>query len=247
MEIILQATTQREGTTALAVLLLGIGFFSLNATQQTASRLTWSLARDNSLIFSTIISRVHPNLGVPVVALLVNFVAILITGLIYVGSSTGKTLSKQFSESPVLTILAFNSLIGSGIVLQQISFALPATLLIYRKRSESFLPPTRAFRLPGVFGWMANILVVVSAFLWTVFFQFPYILPVTGSSMSKTPEWYMEYQLTGLRLPLRCTRGYGHIDSSKLGSAWSEVLPRTTHTSIAYYLCKTNAPNLSIG
>lgn len=79
------------------MLLIGIGFFSLNATQQTASRLTWSLARDNSLVFSSILSRVHPTLQVPVWALVANFVVIFMTGLIYVGSSTGT----GFSSPPV--------------------------------------------------------------------------------------------------------------------------------------------------
>jgi hypothetical protein len=42
----------------------------------------------------------------------------------------------------------------------------------------------RSFRL-GHFGWVANILTVVMAIIATVFYNFPTIMPITPSNMSK--------------------------------------------------------------
>lgn len=63
----------------------------LNAMQQTTSRLTWALARDDALILSTYLSRVHPDLNVPVQALLFNAAVVLLTGCLYMASTTGKS------------------------------------------------------------------------------------------------------------------------------------------------------------
>ncbi|KAH8705821.1 amino acid/polyamine transporter I [Talaromyces proteolyticus] len=167
IEIYLQATGSRVATTVFAVMSLSIGCFSLNAIQQTSSRLTWALARDNAFVFSTVVSRIQPTLQVPVWALLGNFGVIFCCGCLYLASTT-----------------AFNALVGIGIVLQQLSFAFPAALLLYRKRSTRFLLSTAPFRLNSALGWAANALVVVSALIWFVFFQFPVTLPVTSSNMN---------------------------------------------------------------
>ena len=45
------------------------------------------------------------------------------------------------------------------------------------------LPP-RPFVLPGVFGWVANLIGVSYVIVTTVLFLFPPDLPVTGSNMS---------------------------------------------------------------
>jgi choline transport protein len=79
---------------------------------------------------------------------------------------------------------AFNAMIATGLILQQISYAIPAVLIMYRRRSTKFLPKTRSFRL-GNFGWLANILTVVMAIIATVFYNFPTIMPITPSNMSK--------------------------------------------------------------
>ncbi|EXJ86696.1 hypothetical protein A1O3_03649 [Capronia epimyces CBS 606.96] len=173
VEIFLQATRSKAATTAFAIMSLCIGFFCLNAIQQTSSRLTWALARDNAFSFSHVISRIHPTLHVPVWALLANYVVIFCCGCIYMASTT-----------------AFNALVGIGIILQQASFAFPAALLLYNHRSTKFLPTTAPFRLPTLIGWTANILVVISSIFWTIFFHFPVTLPVKSSNMSVI-NWFI--------------------------------------------------------
>lgn len=107
-------------------------------------------------------------LKVPVWSLIFNFLVMFIIGCIYLGSSS-----------------AFNAFIGSGLVLQHISYAFPAALLMYRMRSEEWLPASRSFRLPSFAGWTVNAITIGFALLVLIFYDFPTVLPVTGSNMSK--------------------------------------------------------------
>ncbi|KAI5459483.1 amino acid/polyamine transporter I [Mariannaea sp. PMI_226] len=167
-EIWLQATRSRVAATIFVVALLLIALFALNACQEVASRLTWAFARDNALLGSSSLASVHPRLQVPVWSLIVNATVIFIIGCIYLGSSS-----------------AFNAFIGSGLLLQQCSFAFPAGLLLWHRRSSTVLPPTRGLRL-GIMGWIANIVTLLFAPFITIMYSFPVELPVTGSSMNYT-------------------------------------------------------------
>lgn len=162
-----QATRSESAATTFVILLTFGAFFALTGAQQASSRLTWSLARDEALIGSRWIGRMHPKLEVPVWALIFNFSVMFLIGCIYLASST-----------------AFNAFIGTGLVLQHISYAFPAALLIYRKRSSTFLPKSRRFPLPSAAGWAANILTVVFAILVLIFYDFPTVMPVTPNNMS---------------------------------------------------------------
>ncbi|KAI8711345.1 hypothetical protein NCS52_01397400 [Fusarium sp. LHS14.1] len=79
---------------------------------------------------------------------------------------------------------AFNALIGSGILLQMISFAIPAVLLICNKRSSDILTLSRPFKLPSAVGWVANVVTKISALLQLGFFVLPPSIPVTASRMN---------------------------------------------------------------
>jgi choline transport protein len=79
---------------------------------------------------------------------------------------------------------AFNALIGSGLILQQLTFAIPAALLIYRRRSNEFLPAPRSFKL-GICGWLFNFVTVAFAPLILVFYDFPAVVPVSAGNMSE--------------------------------------------------------------
>lgn len=151
-------------------MLLVIALFALNACQEVTSRLTWSFARDNAILGSKLLDRVHPRLQVPVWALLANAFVVLIIGCVYVGSTT-----------------AFNAFVGSCLLLQQNSFAIPAALLLWHGRSSRVLPPGRSVRL-GAFGWVANVVTVVFALLITVMYCFPIEFPITGSNMSESRD-----------------------------------------------------------
>ena len=65
-------------------------FIAAIGSVQTSSRLTWSLARDDGLIFSKYIKRINNRLGVPVWALLFNAFWLFVVGCVYLASTYGK-------------------------------------------------------------------------------------------------------------------------------------------------------------
>ncbi|KAJ8240459.1 hypothetical protein LV156_001014 [Aspergillus fumigatus] len=162
-----KATRSPTAATVFMAALVVISSIALNAVHQTASRLTWSFARDNALFFSRRLASVHPSLNVPVYALLLNGLLVLLVGIIYVCSTT-----------------AFNAFIGTTVIVAQISFAVPAALLIYRRRSHEYLPPSRPFKVMHVVGYVCNVMTVVWAVVITIFFTFPTTFPVTGGNMN---------------------------------------------------------------
>jgi choline transport protein len=165
-ELWIQATRSPAVGTFFLVILALCGFFAMIGCQQTASRLCWSLARDNALAGSKWLGRIHPRWGVPVWALIANAIVVFIIGCIYLGSTT-----------------AFNSMIGTGLILQQISYAMPAALLMLRGRSDAYLPSNRYFKL-GAAGWVANSMTVAFAIVVVIFFNFPFVMPVSAGSMN---------------------------------------------------------------
>lgn len=169
-EIWYQATRSRTAATIFMALLFIAATVALTAVQQTASRLTWSLGRDDAFFGSNFLGRMHTSLQVPVWALLFNNFVVFIIGFIYLGSST-----------------AFNAFIGTGLILQQVTYAIPAGLLMYQRRRAVYLPAHRPFRLPGAVGWAVNGATVVFAVVVVTFYNFPVVLPVSGSNMSEWP------------------------------------------------------------
>lgn len=152
-------------------------FFALNGAHQTASRMLWSFARDDALVGSRRLKQMSARQGVPIWALVANFAVMFVIGCIYLGSTS-----------------AFNAFIGTGLILAQITYAIPAALLMYRKRSSIWLPKTRYFKLPSVVGWIANGTTIFLALFSLVFYCLPVALPVTGTNMSKFVQIAKAYQ-----------------------------------------------------
>ena len=82
----------------------------------TASRMTWSFARDNGTPFSSTLSRVAKHNQVPIIAICVVASLAALLHLIYIGSSVA------FNDVVSLTITGFYS-----------SYFLPAAMLLYRR------------------------------------------------------------------------------------------------------------------
>lgn len=85
--------------------LFTVGFVALNAVHQTASRMTWSFARDKALFGSPWLGRVHPSLNVPVYALVFNGVVVLLLGIVYVCSTAGMLSSIHCPVLPCPVLL----------------------------------------------------------------------------------------------------------------------------------------------
>lgn len=171
LEIWYQATSSRAVASFFLVTLNVITLFAISGAIQTASRLTWSFARDDAVVLAPFLSRIHPRLGVPVWSLVANSACVFVLGCVYLGSST-----------------AFNALVSTGIILQQLSFAFPAALMLYRRAKgtlEEVMPSAKTgFKLRYGVGPVANVLTMVMALLALVFYDLPVILPVTVGNMN---------------------------------------------------------------
>ncbi|KAL4806319.1 amino acid/polyamine transporter I [Aspergillus unguis] len=162
-----KATHSPAAATIFMACVMAISCVAFNAVHQTASRLTWSFARDEALFLSRKIASIHPSLGVPVYALILNGICVFLVGIVYVCSST-----------------AFNSFISTSVIVAQISYAIPSFFLILRRRNTSLFPADRSFKLPHVVGYIASAVCIIWAVILTIFLCFPTTLPVTGSNMN---------------------------------------------------------------
>lgn len=124
------------------------------------------------MVLAPYLSRIHSRWGVPMWSLIANSACVFILGCVYLASST-----------------AFNALVSTGIILQQLSFAFPAALMLYRRATGTLsevLPPAKVeFKLRFGTGLVANVLTIVMALLALVFYDLPVVLPVTVGNMSK--------------------------------------------------------------
>lgn len=93
MEVYSQGMRSQTAAAVYTVMGVVLSWFVLNAIYQTSSRITWSFARDNGLLFSHFFEKIHPKLEVPVNALLLNWAILVICGCIFVASQTGKNAS----------------------------------------------------------------------------------------------------------------------------------------------------------
>lgn len=175
LEIWYQATSSRAVASFFLVTLNVITLFAISGAIQTASRLTWSFARDDAVVLAPFLSRIHPRLGVPVWSLIANSACVFVLGCVYLGSST-----------------AFNALVSTGIILQQLSFAFPAALMLYRRAKgtlEEVMPSAKTgFKLRYGIGPVVNVLTIIMALLALIFYDLPVVLPVTVGNMSKIPS-----------------------------------------------------------
>jgi choline transport protein len=163
--IINNATQSRAGAVCLLMFPLICLLFATISIMTTSSRMTYAFARDGGLPASKFFAKVHTRLGQPLNALMLTTGLTIIFGCIFLGSSS-----------------AFNAILSASVVALGVSYAIPVAINLLRGRK--MLPP-RAFVLPTVFGWFANLLGVAYVIVTTVLFLFPPELPVTGSNMSK--------------------------------------------------------------
>lgn len=157
--------------TFFTIVFLVIGLFAIVGAQQTASRLTYSLARDDAVVLSKHLSRVDPHWDVPLPALLANCFCVFLLGCVNLGSTS-----------------AFNALVSTGLILSQLSYAFPAALMLYHRVAgtmEDVMPADKTrFKLAYGVGPVANVLTIVLGLLGLVFYDFPSVLPVTAANMS---------------------------------------------------------------
>ena len=126
IQVFYDSVNNIAGATAMGAVVLALTWACAIGITTTASRMTWSFARDRGTPFSKFISRVEPRTQVPVIAVgVVTLFACLLT-LIYVGSYTA------FNDVISLTITGFYG-----------SYFLPSAFLLYH-RIKGHVAPQRS-------------------------------------------------------------------------------------------------------
>jgi amino acid transporter len=144
------------GVNGAAVLL---ALFIINGVGQnlslatTASRLTWSFARDGGIPFYHYFAKVDDKWRSPVRATWAQGVIAALIGVLYL-----------FADTVLSAILSVST------IALTISYALPIVVLLIVGRDQ--LPDTRGFHL-GRYGMTCNIVSVIYCSITTVFFFFP--------------------------------------------------------------------------
>ncbi|TRX90034.1 hypothetical protein FHL15_009135 [Xylaria flabelliformis] len=122
----------RAGATVMTVVIIVIIWCAVIGFAATASRMTWSFARDRGLPFHRFIRKVHPRTRVPVVAIAVVTLIPCLLNLIYIGSST-----------------AFNDVISMSVSGLYASYLIPCSFLLWR-RVTGQIKPHRVREDPGI-------------------------------------------------------------------------------------------------
>jgi choline transport protein len=182
IEIFYNTVKSVGGTIGMSVIVLILTWGAAAGITTSASRMTWSFARDKGMPFSRYLSMVTKNSGIPVVAVsaVTIFAALLV--LVYI-SSYG-----AFYDVISLTITGFYA-----------SYFLPCAFLLYRRLKGQIRPygsplPQRPdlestfvwgpWCLPGVFGTINNAYACVYM-IFIIFWSFwPQDTPVSANTMN---------------------------------------------------------------
>ncbi|KAK5721219.1 hypothetical protein LTR17_014780 [Elasticomyces elasticus] len=123
IQIFADSVNNTAGATVMVALVITVTWACAIGITTTASRMTWSFARDKGLPFSSFIARVNLRTSVPVNAVLVVTGAGALLTLINIGSYVA------FNDVVSLTITGFYG-----------SYFLPAAFLLYRRIKGEVLP-----------------------------------------------------------------------------------------------------------
>ena len=163
-EIYRQATNSAGGSFGLLMLTFLPSVITLFGCYLTASRVFWTLARDNATPFSGFFGRVNHRHRNPFNAIVLCAGVCTILGCIYLGSST-----------------AFNAFIGSFVVLSTLSYFMAILPHLLNKRTK--IKPGW-FWMKGALGFVVNGIACLYILTFIVIFCFPFSLPVTATSMN---------------------------------------------------------------
>jgi choline transport protein len=111
------------GATVMSVVVLILIWGCAAGITTTASRMTWSFARDNGTPFSRYLKKVSKNQKIPIVAILVTTIFAGLLVLIYIGSNVA------FNDVISLTVTGFYG-----------SYFLPCAFLLYHRVKGHILP-----------------------------------------------------------------------------------------------------------
>ncbi|KAH7183754.1 amino acid/polyamine transporter I [Fusarium oxysporum] len=212
LELVYQATGNRNITLFLTILLLIVFILSLPSQWVTCGRMAWAFARDNGTPFPKYFSKVDRRFEFPVRTTACAFVFVILYGLLYLASTT-----------------AFNSIVTSAVLFLNITYAVPQGILIVRGRKEH-LPP-RYLNL-GIFGYICNTFSILWIVVLGVAVCMPPSLPVAMDTMNYTSVIVVGLLVIIMILWLVDGRQKfegPHIDWDLIKEANSQMLHETHH------------------
>lgn len=165
-EIYLQSTGSAGGSLGLLILAFLPSLVAVIGCYLTASRVFWTLARDNATPFSRFFGRINRKQRNPFNSIVLCGVICTLLGCIYVGSQT-----------------AFNAFIGSFVVLSTLSY-LAAILPHLLSRRANVAPGW--FWMKGATGFIVNGVACLYIIAFVVIFCFPFALPFDAANMNYT-------------------------------------------------------------
>ena len=161
-----QATGSAGGSLGLLIVAFLPSLVAVIGCYLTASRVFWTLARDNATPFSGFFGRINQKQRNPFNSIVLCAVICTLLGCIYVGSQT-----------------AFSAFIGSFVVLSSISY-LAAILPHLLSRRANIAPGW--FWMKGATGFVVNAIACLYIMAFVVIFCFPFALPFDAASMNYT-------------------------------------------------------------
>jgi amino acid transporter len=165
LSIFFHATRNKALSACLLIFPLGCLLFASTTLMTTSSRILYAFARDNGLPFSTVFATIHPTLQVPLNSLLLTTIPVLLLGTLYLISTT-----------------ALNAIFSAAVISLALSYGFPVLINVLTGRKK--LPDDRDFKLPGIMGWICNLIGLGFVVGCTVLFILPPQLPVTRENMN---------------------------------------------------------------
>lgn len=165
-EIYKQTTGSAGGSLGLLLLTLVPSIIGAIGCCLTASRVFWTLARDNATPFSGFFATVNQKQRNPFNSIVLCGAISALLGCIYVGSQT-----------------AFNAFIGSFVVLSSLSYL--AAILPHLLSKRANVAPGW-FWMPGATGFVVNGISSLYIVAFVIIFCFPFAMPVDAAMMNYT-------------------------------------------------------------
>ena len=161
-----QSTGSAGGALGLLILAFLPGLIAVIGCYLTASRMFWTLARDNATPFSAFFSHVDQKHCNPFHAIALCGIICTILGCVYVGNQT-----------------AFSAFVGSFVVLSTLSYL--AAILPHLLTKRANVTPGW-FWMKGPIGFIVNGVACLYIIAFNVIFCFPFSLPVDALTMNYT-------------------------------------------------------------
>ncbi|KAK1522641.1 choline transport protein [Colletotrichum costaricense] len=168
VELMLQATRNPAATCVMTIMLAVCFINGCTASTTSASRLLYSMARDNGILFPKYFSHITPGHNVPTNTILMCYGFNILFGTLYLGPT-----------------VAFGAYIASCTIFLNVSYAFPIIALLVRGRDilSQHQVPNAPFRL-GRCGYGINLIAALFVSVTSIFFCFPVALPVTSDNMN---------------------------------------------------------------